>query len=86
MAAPGGSGPIGPYPARVGDDDEAKADYDKLRRRVLWTFPSGLFLVGSRAGDRRNAMTANWCTQLSFEPKLLGVTLTGPESIQLGDW
>jgi flavin reductase (DIM6/NTAB) family NADH-FMN oxidoreductase RutF len=32
--------------------------------------PYGIFLVGSRAGDERNLMTANWGTQCSFEPKL----------------
>jgi flavin reductase (DIM6/NTAB) family NADH-FMN oxidoreductase RutF len=74
MAAPGGSGPIGPYPSGV-DSDDAKVEYDKLRRRLLWTFPSGLFVVGSRAGDRRNGMTANWVTQVSFDPKLLAVSV-----------
>ena len=33
-------------------------EYDRLRRRVLWSMPTGLFVVGSRAGDRRNLMTA----------------------------
>jgi len=74
MAAPGGSGPIGPYPAGVESDDE-KVEYDKLRRRLLWTFPSGLYVIGSRDGDRRNAMTANWVTQVSFEPKLVAVSI-----------
>lgn len=77
MAAPGGSGPIGPYPARVADDEEAHDAYDRLRRRVLWSFPYGLYLVGSRATidgvDRRNLMTLNWATQVSFEPKLVGI-------------
>ena len=72
MAEPGGSGPIGPYPPGVGSDDE-KDEYDRLRRRVLWTMPSGLYVVGSRARDRRNVMTLNWATQVSFEPKLLGI-------------
>lgn len=72
MAAPGGSGPIGPYPPGV-DTDEAKEEYDKLRRRVLWTLPYGLYVVGSRAGDRRNGMTLNWASQVSFEPKLVGI-------------
>jgi flavin reductase (DIM6/NTAB) family NADH-FMN oxidoreductase RutF len=53
------------------DSDE----YDRLRRRVLWTMPSGLYVVGSRDGDRRNGMTLNWATQLSFEPKLLGISV-----------
>jgi len=35
--------------------------------------PYGLFVVGSRAGDRINLMTLNWATQLSFDPKLVGV-------------
>jgi flavin reductase (DIM6/NTAB) family NADH-FMN oxidoreductase RutF len=35
--------------------------------------PSGLFIIGSRAGERRNGMTCNWATQLSFDPKLVGV-------------
>jgi flavin reductase (DIM6/NTAB) family NADH-FMN oxidoreductase RutF len=74
MAAPGGSGLIGPYPSGV-DSDEQRVEYDKLRRRVLWTFPSGLYVVGSRAGDRRNGMTSNWITQLSFDPKLVGVSV-----------
>ena len=72
MAAPGGSGPIGPYPPGV-DSDEAQEEYDKLRRHVLWTLPYGLYVVGSRAGDRRNGMTLNWASQVSFEPKLIGI-------------
>ncbi|HEX3542684.1 MAG TPA: flavin reductase family protein [Acidimicrobiales bacterium] len=59
---------VGPFPA--GADP---VEYDKRRRRVLWTMPSGLYAVGSRAGDRRNMMTLNWATQLSFDPKLVGV-------------
>jgi flavin reductase (DIM6/NTAB) family NADH-FMN oxidoreductase RutF len=64
------SGPVGPFPD--GADPE---EYDKLRRRVLWTMPSGLYVVGSRAGERRNGMTLNWATQLSFDPKLLGISV-----------
>jgi flavin reductase (DIM6/NTAB) family NADH-FMN oxidoreductase RutF len=62
--------PIGPFPPGA-DPDE----YDKLRRRVLWKMPSGLFVIGSRAGDRRNGMTCNWATQLSFDPKLVGISV-----------
>jgi flavin reductase (DIM6/NTAB) family NADH-FMN oxidoreductase RutF len=53
--------------------EEQQDEYDRLRRRVLWTLPYGLFIVGSRAGERRNGMTLNWVTQVSFEPKLLGI-------------
>ncbi|MDP9441650.1 MAG: flavin reductase family protein [Actinomycetota bacterium] len=65
-----GSDPLGPFPPGI---DPVK--YDKLRRRVLWKFPSGLYVIGSRAGGRRNLMTANWVTQVSFEPKLVGVSV-----------
>ena len=61
-------GIVGPIPE--GRDPE---EYDKLRRRVLWAMPYGLYVVGSRSGARYNLMTLNWATQLSFEPKLLGV-------------
>lgn len=70
MATPGA---IGPFPPHVGDGDEERDDYDRLRRRVLWSLPYGLYVVGSRAGDRRNGMTLNWATQLAFEPKLVGI-------------
>src|ERR1700704_2381472 len=62
-------GSVGPFPE--GADPE---EYDKLRRRVLWTFPSGLYVVGSRAGDRRDAMPANWVTQGSLDSKLIAVS------------
>ncbi len=47
--------------------------FDRLRRRVLWAMPSGLFVVGCRAGDRRNLMTANWVVQVAVSPKLVAV-------------
>jgi len=64
------SGIVGPVPD--GHDPEA---YDKLRRRVLWALPYGLYVVGSRAGDRRNGMTLNWATQVSFDPKLVAISV-----------
>jgi flavin reductase (DIM6/NTAB) family NADH-FMN oxidoreductase RutF len=57
----------------VGDDPDAQVEYDKLRRRVLWSMPYGLYVLGSRDGDRANGMTINWVTQVSFEPKLVAV-------------
>ena len=35
--------------------------------------PYGIFVVGSRAGDEMNLMTANWGTQVSFEPRLYSI-------------
>ena len=62
-------GPIPPFPEGA-DPDE----YDRLRRRVLWKMPSGLYVVGSTdQAQRRNGMTLNWATQVSFDPKWIGV-------------
>jgi flavin reductase (DIM6/NTAB) family NADH-FMN oxidoreductase RutF len=61
------SGPEGADPA--GDA------YDRLRRRVLWALPTGLFVVGSRAGDERNLMTCNWVMQVATTPKLVAVAV-----------
>ncbi|MGI8983339.1 MAG: flavin reductase family protein [Acidimicrobiales bacterium] len=62
------TGIVGPVP-----DGRDPEDYDKLRRRVMWTMPAGLYVIGSRAGERRNAMTANWVSQVSSDPKLVAV-------------
>jgi flavin reductase (DIM6/NTAB) family NADH-FMN oxidoreductase RutF len=62
------AGAIGPIPN--GADPDA---YDRLRRRVLWSMPSGLYLVGSAADGARNLMTCSFATQLATAPKLVGV-------------
>jgi flavin reductase (DIM6/NTAB) family NADH-FMN oxidoreductase RutF len=78
MAEPGGSGPVGPYPPGI-ESEEQKVDYDKLRRRVMWTMPYGLYVLGSTdGGERRNGMTINWVSQVSFDPKLIGVGVEKP--------
>jgi flavin reductase (DIM6/NTAB) family NADH-FMN oxidoreductase RutF len=46
---------------------------DELLNKVTWKIPNALVLIGSRAGDERNGMTASWVTQLSMEPVLIGV-------------
>ena len=46
---------------------------DEMLNKVTWKIPNALALIGSRAGDERNAMTASWITQLSMEPVLIGV-------------
>jgi flavin reductase (DIM6/NTAB) family NADH-FMN oxidoreductase RutF len=63
---------VGPFPPRV-ENDEQRDEYDRLRRRVLWTMPSGLYVVGSADGERKNLMTLNWATQVSSDPKLVGI-------------
>ncbi len=67
-------GIVGPVPE--GHDPE---DYDKLRRRVIWSMPSGLYVVGSSGqvdGEtRKNLMALNWATQVAMEPKLMAVSI-----------
>jgi flavin reductase (DIM6/NTAB) family NADH-FMN oxidoreductase RutF len=76
MAKPGGTGPVGPYPPSVADTDDARDEYDRMRRRLLWRMPSGLYVVGSTdGGERRNGMTLNWATQISFDPKWIGISV-----------
>jgi flavin reductase (DIM6/NTAB) family NADH-FMN oxidoreductase RutF len=62
--------PVGPFP-----DDLDAAEYDRLRRRVLWKLPTGLYLLGSRAGQHRNLMTLNWVMQVSVDPKYVAVSV-----------
>ncbi len=47
----------------------------RLRRRVLWAMPSGLYVVGSAAGGRVNLMTANLAVQVATEPTLVAVAI-----------
>ncbi|MGO9197711.1 MAG: flavin reductase family protein [Acidimicrobiales bacterium] len=61
---------VGPFPDGV--DPEG---YDRMRRRVLWRLPMGLYLLGTSAGERKNLMTLNWAMQVSTEPKHLAVSV-----------
>jgi flavin reductase (DIM6/NTAB) family NADH-FMN oxidoreductase RutF len=61
---------VGPIPE--GADPDA---YDRLRRRVLWAMPSGLYVLGTRGAGRRNLMTLNWATQVAVDPKLVAVSV-----------
>jgi flavin reductase (DIM6/NTAB) family NADH-FMN oxidoreductase RutF len=55
--------------------DASEEELDRHRRRVLWSMPTGLYLVGSRHGEARNLMTANLVVQVCVEPKLVGVAV-----------
>jgi flavin reductase (DIM6/NTAB) family NADH-FMN oxidoreductase RutF len=46
---------------------------DELLNSVTWKIPNALALVGSRAGDERNAMTTSWITQVSMDPVLIAI-------------
>jgi flavin reductase (DIM6/NTAB) family NADH-FMN oxidoreductase RutF len=61
---------VGPFPQGVSPED-----YDRLRRRVLWRMPSGIYLLGSASAGRRNLMTHNLAMQVATKPKVLGVAV-----------
>jgi flavin reductase (DIM6/NTAB) family NADH-FMN oxidoreductase RutF len=46
---------------------------DEVLNTVTWKIPNALALVGSRAGEERNAMTTSWITQVSMAPVLVAV-------------
>ena len=50
-------------------------EYDRLRRRVLWRMPTGLYVLGSRHGEERNLMTCSLVVQVATDPKLLVVSI-----------
>jgi flavin reductase (DIM6/NTAB) family NADH-FMN oxidoreductase RutF len=48
---------------------------DDLIKDVLRRIPYGFYSITSKHGDELNAMTANWLTQASFEPRLIALGL-----------
>ena len=42
---------------------------------ALETMPYGLYIIGSHGSDNINGMMADWTMQLSFDPRLVGVSL-----------
>jgi flavin reductase (DIM6/NTAB) family NADH-FMN oxidoreductase RutF len=45
------------------------------RKQALRLFTYGLYAVGVRRDDEVNAFTANWLTQISFEPPLVALSI-----------
>lgn len=48
---------------------------DKAKEKVLKWFPYGLYAIGVRRGDERNAFTANWVMQTAFDPPMVAVAV-----------
>ncbi|HLZ56011.1 MAG TPA: flavin reductase family protein [Ktedonosporobacter sp.] len=46
-----------------------------IKKQALRLFTYGLYVVTCVDGDEVNAFTANWLTQVSFEPPLLAVSV-----------
>lgn len=47
----------------------------QIKKQVLRTFTYGLYAVSCADGDEVNAFTANWLSQVSFEPPLVAVSI-----------
>ena len=45
------------------------------KRTVLRLFTYGLYVIGVSDGSDANVFTANWLTQVSFEPPLLALSV-----------
>lgn len=63
-------GLVGPFPEGADPDG-----YDRARRRILWSMPTGLFVLGSVHDGRRNLMTLNWAVQVATDPKIVAVSV-----------
>lgn len=61
---------VGPFPRDV-DPEE----YDRARRRILWSLPTGLYVLGSVHDGRRNLMTLNLAMQVATDPKVVAVSI-----------
>ncbi|GER85945.1 hypothetical protein KDW_01070 [Dictyobacter vulcani] len=46
-----------------------------VKKQALRTFTYGLYVVMSKEDEVVNAFTANWLTQVSFEPALVAVSI-----------
>lgn len=62
-----------PAAAESDDGSGSGEDTERVRRRILWSMPSGLYLLGSAAGGRRNLMTLSWAVQVASDPVCVGV-------------
>jgi flavin reductase (DIM6/NTAB) family NADH-FMN oxidoreductase RutF len=46
-----------------------------IKKQALRTFTYGLYIVMCHDGEEVNGFTANWLTQISFEPPLLAISI-----------
>ena len=53
---------------------------DAVKKEALRLFTYGLYAVSVRTGERRNAFTANWLSQVSFDPPLLALSVDNTAS------
>lgn len=49
--------------------------YDKVRRRLLWSMPTGLYILGVKDQDKVHLMTTSWATQVATSPKIIAISV-----------
>jgi flavin reductase (DIM6/NTAB) family NADH-FMN oxidoreductase RutF len=59
----------------MSDQSDQSDQFDRQRRRVLWSLPTGLYLIGSRFEEAVNLMAANLVVQVCLEPKLVAAAI-----------
>jgi flavin reductase (DIM6/NTAB) family NADH-FMN oxidoreductase RutF len=48
---------------------------DAIKKEALRLFTYGLYAISVEAGGARNAFTANWVTQVSFDPPMIALSI-----------
>ena len=54
----------------------------EAKKKALRSIVHGVYVIGVRDGEKRNAFTATWVTQVSFEPPLVAAAIR-KESVSL---
>lgn len=72
-----------PAPDRVRSAALSATDAFRARRAALRLLTYGLYAVTVRHGEERSAFTANWLTQVSFDPPLIALSVEN-ESRSIG--
>ncbi len=49
--------------------------YAILRRKLLWAFPTGLYLLGSHLNGQVHVMTTSWVMQVATTPKMIACSV-----------
>ncbi len=48
---------------------------EKAKSHALNQISYGMYVIGSKSGDELNGMTANWVSQVSFDPPLVAISV-----------
>ncbi len=64
------NGPDGPFPP-----DVDPLEYDQIRRRVLWSMPIGLYVLGAAHDNDAHFMTTSLVMQVATSPKLVAASI-----------